>query len=211
METYEIIKNIRLDNGLTQSAFGRILNCDRYRIADIERGKSSPTIEDIRIISKEFNVSSDYLLGISNVKSVDTDVKAICEYTGLDEEAIIALHEYKGFSPTDKLISNMILDGRVDDIACLAEELKKYCDKLIKVHEQVEMALETSDFSEIHIMHEKNEKDEETIRMLGSDSRYAVITDEYYADFLVFRLKKIFIDMIEEIANYSYLRKIKEL
>lgn len=96
METFEIIKNIRTSNHLTQSDFGRILKCDRYRVADIERGKTTPTIEDIKIISKEFNISSDYLLGISDIKSAEIDNIAINKKIGLDDKSIKRLSKLKG-------------------------------------------------------------------------------------------------------------------
>ena len=37
-------------------------------------------------------MSTDYLLGRSSVQSADTDVKMICEYTGLSERAATNLH-----------------------------------------------------------------------------------------------------------------------
>lgn len=112
METFEIIKNIRTSNHLTQSDFGRILKCDRYRVADIERGKTTPTIEDIKIISKEFNISSDYLLGISDVQSTDTDVKMICEYTGLSEYSVDVLRFFNGHDMICKTI-NTLLESQI--------------------------------------------------------------------------------------------------
>lgn len=95
METFKIIKNIRTSNHLTQSDFGRILKCDRYRVADIERGKTTPTIEDIKLISKKFNVSCDYLLGVSDIKSVEIDNKAINKKIGLDDSSVEMLTKLK--------------------------------------------------------------------------------------------------------------------
>lgn len=94
METNDIIKKIRKDHNLTQTQFGEILNCDRYRIADIERGKTAPTIEDIRVISKHFKISTDYLLGFSKAPSNDANITMICNYTGLDVNTIEKLHLY---------------------------------------------------------------------------------------------------------------------
>lgn len=87
-KTNEIIKDLRKENKMTQTELGTLLNCDRYRIADIERGKSNPTIEDIKILSKNFNISSDYLLGISDVKTSNADIKYINDYIGLNETVV---------------------------------------------------------------------------------------------------------------------------
>ena len=39
-------------------------------------------------IADFYNVSIDYLLGLSNIKSVDTDMQTACKYTGLSDEAM---------------------------------------------------------------------------------------------------------------------------
>lgn len=39
-------------------------------------------------LSKYFGVSSDYLLGLAKDPTTDTDLKAVCDYTGLSVEAI---------------------------------------------------------------------------------------------------------------------------
>jgi transcriptional regulator with XRE-family HTH domain len=39
-------------------------------------------------LSKLYNVSTDYLLGLTDVKTNDTTLQSVCEYTGLSEEAI---------------------------------------------------------------------------------------------------------------------------
>lgn len=94
METNEIIKELRKAYGLTQTDLGNILNCDRFRIADIERGKTQPNIQDIKKLSQHFNVSTDYLLGLTDVKTSDIDIKAICEYTGVSQRGISRMHTF---------------------------------------------------------------------------------------------------------------------
>lgn len=89
----EQLKQLRKAAGLNQSELGEKLNCQRTRIADLERGKSTPTIEDITILCNTFKVSSDYLLGLSHVATTDTELKAVCEYTGLTEKAAQKLYD----------------------------------------------------------------------------------------------------------------------
>ena len=57
------------------------------------RGTRTPTIPQIICIADYFNVSTDYLLGRTDVKTTDTTVKGICEYTGLSEETVKAMHK----------------------------------------------------------------------------------------------------------------------
>lgn len=89
----EILKEEREKISLSQTDLGKKLNCSRYRVADLERGKITPTIEDIKFLCSFFGISSDYLLGISDVRTAETDIKAICEYTGLTERAVEMLHD----------------------------------------------------------------------------------------------------------------------
>ena len=59
------IKEIRKDNHLTQAEFGKLLSVSQDNVSLWETGKGFPTIQHIIIIAKTFNVSSDYILGIS--------------------------------------------------------------------------------------------------------------------------------------------------
>lgn len=47
-----------------------------------------PNYETLRAISRYFGVSSDYLLGLSDVQNTDPDIKAISEKTGLSEKSL---------------------------------------------------------------------------------------------------------------------------
>lgn len=93
IEFSERLKELRKAAGFNQTELGEKLNCQRTRIADLERGKSTPSLEDIEILCREFDVSSDYLLGLSDVMTNDTDVKMICDYTGLSEKVVKTLHD----------------------------------------------------------------------------------------------------------------------
>lgn len=47
-----------------------------------------PDIIDLKKLAKYFNVSADYLLGLTNNKTTDTDLQAGCKYTELSEQAV---------------------------------------------------------------------------------------------------------------------------
>lgn len=69
------IKELRKSNKLSQDKLGELVACDRQKIADWERNKSEPKIEYIIKLSKVFNVSSDYLLGLSKSFTTDTELQ----------------------------------------------------------------------------------------------------------------------------------------
>lgn len=54
-------------------------------------GSTVPTAEKISALSKEFNVSADWLLGLTEVRSPEMDLRAACHFTGLSEDAISVL------------------------------------------------------------------------------------------------------------------------
>lgn len=61
-------------------------------------GSRTPNMEQLIKISKFLNVSTDYLLDLAKEPSTDTEIKGICEYTGLNEESIEKLHSYASLS-----------------------------------------------------------------------------------------------------------------
>lgn len=95
MRIADTIKQLRTNSGYTQNQLAEKLNCNRQKIADWERGKSLPAADDLVLLSKTFQVSTDYLLGIAEIKTTDKDVQFVCEYSGLSEKSITLLHEYE--------------------------------------------------------------------------------------------------------------------
>lgn len=88
MSVNEIIKKLRTERKMTQNELAEMMNCNRQKIADWERGKSTPSADDLILLSKTFDVSADYLLGISDAPTTDKDLQFICDYMGLDEYTI---------------------------------------------------------------------------------------------------------------------------
>ena len=64
----------------------------RQTVSKWMTGESVPDIISLVKIAKFYDVSTDYLLGCSDTKSVDANVKVAMDYTGLTEEAIERLH-----------------------------------------------------------------------------------------------------------------------
>jgi transcriptional regulator with XRE-family HTH domain len=85
------------------------LNCNRQKIADLERGKVSPSANDLVLIAEKFNTSTDYLLGLSDVKTNDKDLQFVCDYSGLDDLAIKVLRE-KLSNRQRKVVSLFIIE-----------------------------------------------------------------------------------------------------
>ena len=61
-----IIKNLRVEKGLTQQKVADYLNIDRSNYSKYERDKLEPNVEMIVSLAKFYDVSADYLLGLEN-------------------------------------------------------------------------------------------------------------------------------------------------
>lgn len=62
----EKIKNLREELDLNQTMLGQKVQMTQRKISYIECNICEPSIDDIRAFCKFFNVTSDYLLGLSD-------------------------------------------------------------------------------------------------------------------------------------------------
>lgn len=87
------LSELRTDKGLTQIQLAETTKIQRVTIAKYERGERAPSIDNLLAFVDYFGVSSDYLLGLSNIKSNNPDISSACDYTGLSEDAILSIKD----------------------------------------------------------------------------------------------------------------------
>lgn len=63
MEVKEILKNLREKNNLTQEQMAQRINITRQAISRWETGETQPDTQMLKVLSKEFDVSINTLLG----------------------------------------------------------------------------------------------------------------------------------------------------
>lgn len=85
-------KELRESAGMKQSEISEKLGVSRGAISFYENCDRTPDIEFAAKAAKFFNVSADYLLGLTGERAVDANVRQICNYTGLKEGAVEYLH-----------------------------------------------------------------------------------------------------------------------
>jgi len=90
----ERLKALRLKENLSQTELADLIGISRQSIGFYEQGFRLPDVEIASDIADYFNVTTDYLLGKTDIKNADPDMQAICKYTGLNEEAINVLKFY---------------------------------------------------------------------------------------------------------------------
>lgn len=93
----ERIRECRKKAGLTQEELAYRLHVKRQIISYYESVESerTPNIDILATMAGLFNTTTDYLLGRTDVQSIDTEIKAVCDYTGLSESAIQTTHHFK--------------------------------------------------------------------------------------------------------------------
>lgn len=67
----ERIKQLRLSLGINQVEFGRRLGVSKQCISNWENGNIQPSIDMLKKIAGTFKVSSDFLLGLDDRRSLD--------------------------------------------------------------------------------------------------------------------------------------------
>ena len=79
------IKTLREKKGITQSELANQLGITRSGVNAWEMGISTPSTQYIIILAKFFNVSTDYLLGLSDTATISVE--------GLSDREIASLAE----------------------------------------------------------------------------------------------------------------------
>lgn len=195
MSVNETIKSLRTERKLTQNDLAEMMNCNRQKIADLERGKSTPSANDLILLSKIFNVSADYLLGITDVQTKDKDVKFICDYTGLSERAIEVLSIYNNNKHTKNkvtpIIDKLLKSHKLTYICCCIDEFSEAIEQKNNVLDYLMSEdLKTSETQE----DEENDIEE-----------YEKLTDK--ADLNLFRIQ----EAITDFAKFCCWNTLKEV
>lgn len=122
----------RIKRGLTQEELSKVLGIRRDKLAKWEAGLITIKIQDVISVANVLNVTSDYLLGLQDVMSMDSDIQSISNYTGLDEYAINKLHENNTLDNIVRIISSDIICRDIFwDIVRDCAEIKRMCRCLI--------------------------------------------------------------------------------
>lgn len=66
MEFKSRLKELRFEKGMSQVEIGKLLNVSKMAISHWEKGNSEPSIEQLKVLAKFFDVSVDYLVGYTD-------------------------------------------------------------------------------------------------------------------------------------------------
>ena len=66
MNYRERLKSLREDNDYTQTEIGKLINKSQQGYNHIEAGRAELKIDDLKILCKFYNLSADYLIGLTD-------------------------------------------------------------------------------------------------------------------------------------------------
>ncbi len=123
---------LRESRCVTQQTLADDLEITRQSLSLYEKAQRTINIDLLVKIAKYFNVSTDYLLGLSENATTDTELQAVCDYTKLSEKAIqqIVCETKTGFdfniNALDWLISNNYIFSIASSLGTLGIDSQKY-------------------------------------------------------------------------------------
>jgi len=83
-----------IGSNTTQIKLAEEVGISRQILSEYMGGKTKPSIEILYKIAKHFKVSADYLIGLSDSKSLDVTQKQISNIMGLSDKAIETLESF---------------------------------------------------------------------------------------------------------------------
>jgi transcriptional regulator with XRE-family HTH domain len=100
--------------GATQQEVANRVGVSRQNVGKWLSGETTPDINTLVKIADAYEVTTDFLLGRTDVKTMNTQLKGVCEYTGLSENSIRELHNgltQMGGDETIAVIPFKVLDA----------------------------------------------------------------------------------------------------
>lgn len=91
MKFNERLLELRNASGKSQKECAEEMGISNSKYNKWENGVNSPDYETLCFLARFYDTTTDYLLGMTDNKTNDTNVKAICDYTGLSEKAVKTL------------------------------------------------------------------------------------------------------------------------
>lgn len=197
-EIGERIKHLRISKKLTQDEVANALNVKRETVTRWETGARDIKTEITILLSKYFNVSADYLLGLTENTSTNISEIGISNKTGFSTSTVENILDLpiKLKIILDKIINELLKSDLLEKF----EELKENNIKLINLYQT-------------DSIYNKLVEDEEltynTIDNADELNGKFIFKDEY-SKLLLFEIKYILFDIIRNLSDYNKMIELKK-
>ena len=196
-EIGERIKHLRISKKLTQDEVAHALNVKRETVTRWETGARDIKTEITILLSKYFNVSADYLLGLTENTSTNISEIGISNKTGFSTSTVENILDLpiKLKIILDKIINELLKSDLLEKF----EELKENNIKLINLYQT----------DSIYKLVEDEELTYNTIDNADELNGKFIFKDEY-SKLLLFEIKYIFFDIIRNLSDYNKMIELKK-
>lgn len=134
---------IKLVGHETQQEIADKIGVSRQNIGKWLSGNTTPDIVTLCMIAKAYNVSTDYLLGLSNVSSPSMEVRTVCEITGLSQKSVDNILNMKN----NKLSINLLFeDANLEQLIKYLEEIRNIMTGRMYYNKIISPIINTNDF-----------------------------------------------------------------
>ena len=134
------IRKLMDERAVTQDVLAKAIGKTRQTVSQYANGISEPSYEALIKIANFFNVSVDYLLGITDISSQNQSIRSTAEFTGLSQKAVEEIIEAKNsvwavdLIPLNWLLSNGFFSlggplGNMNRMAANTVKLARFHDK----------------------------------------------------------------------------------
>ena len=149
----DIILQIMAENKMkSQTEFADSIGVNRDRVSNWINGRSDIDIDSLIAISEKYGLSIDYLLGRIKENIPSSDLRSVCEYTGLTAAAIENIRIFsKTLSPylESKLLPSVIY--AMENAQDIAEQIPFYFESEEKYANAIPRLMQAYQFSRYDI------------------------------------------------------------
>lgn len=167
----------------TQEEIAGKVNTSRQNVGNWLNGKSKPDIYALAEISKGYGVSVDWLLGLTDVKTNDTTLSGVCEYTGLNEKSLQYIENIKTL---DNIRAQQNVNKKysyIDTLNILIEALNFNGDILLTINSMVNSNMLDDRDTEDEVIEKLSQYDDKSYEQVSDfykwlSTKYTLV-DEY--------------------------------
>jgi len=197
----ERLKTLRDEAGISQGQLGEELGISRGSISFYENTDRTADAVTLAKLSRHFNVSADWLLGLSGCRTMEADTQAVCKKTGLSDYVV----EYLAGMSGDKtaIINQMIerddgfsLDWLLEEIVALKKRVDAAGEKVVYSWEHEVAKIKSL------------ENDLNADVVARSDGRMVAVGMDDYVTLRKAKLQSIFIHAVEDYTNCNIFNQI---
>ncbi len=104
---------LRKEHGSNNTDFAKFLDMSRQTVGFYLNGDRVPDALNLIRIAEKCNVSVDWLLGLTDEKTPNAEIRSMCIYTGFSSDLVKMIHLINNNAPKEFTLLNLFLENLV--------------------------------------------------------------------------------------------------